>query len=225
MAVGVQDGTAFERLRQYGSGRVFAGFELRKVTFTSSVLAQHDDPGFGLVVRDATLRDCTFKACSMAGVRVEDVTVDGATFPRSTITGCVFRHVTLTGRIGQFILGGPVRSMEPAMAAAFTEAMTGYYRDVDWALDIRQASFADATVRAVPGELIRRDPARHFLLHRRDRQDVMAMPGAPPLAKTYFRDFYLEPFDTMVAIASQRSKTYDNQLAELQWLRERGLAE
>jgi hypothetical protein len=215
---------SFDRLRQYGSGRVFSGLDLRRVTFTSSVLGQHDDPSFGLVVRDSILQNCSFSACVMAGVRLENVTVDGARLSKSSLSGCVFRNVTLRGKIGQFIVGGPVRSLRGEMFAAFSEGMVDFYRDVDWALDIRDAQFAGATIRAVPGELVRRDEDRHFLLRRTDRDTVLSLPDAPVLAKTYFRNFDLTPFDSMVAVASQRSKTFVNQLADLQWLRERSLA-
>lgn len=218
------EGSSFGRVRQYGSGRVFGNLDLRRVKFTSSVLAQHDDPSFGLVVRDSILQNCSFSACTMAGARLENVTVDGAKLSKSSISGCVFRHVTLRGKISQFILAGPVRSLGAEMFAAFSDGMADFYRDVDWALDIRDAVFADATIRAVPGELVRRDESRHFLLRRADRDTVLSLQEAPDLAKAYFRDFDLTPFDSMVAVASQGSKTFEKQLAELQWLRERGLA-
>jgi uncharacterized protein YjbI with pentapeptide repeats len=223
MANGVE-GASFERLRQYGSGRTFSDFELSRVAFTSSVLAQHDDPSFGLVVRDSVLRNCSFNACTMAGVKLENVTVDGARFKKSSISGCVFRNVTLRGKIGQFILGGPVSSLSAEMFASFSSAMVDFYRDVDWALDIRDAVFADAAIRAVPGDLVLRDEDRHFLLDRTDRDAVLSLSDAPPLVKAYFRDFDLTPFDSMVAVASQGSKTFEAQLADLRWLRERGLA-
>lgn len=216
---------SFKRLRQYGSGRVFSDFELKRVKFTSSVLAQHDDPSFGLVVRDAILHNCSFSACTMAGVRLENVTVDGVKLSNSSISGCVFRNVILRGKVGQFIFAGPARSLGAEMFAMFSDGMANFYGDVDWALDIRDAVFADATIRAVPGELVRRDESRHFLLRRADRDTVLSLPDAPDLAKAYFRDFDLTPFDSMIAVASQASKTFEKQLAELQWLRERSLAD
>ncbi|GAA2517269.1 hypothetical protein Ahu01nite_084340 [Winogradskya humida] len=133
--------------------------------------------------------------------------------------------MTLRGRIGQLILGGPARSLPSEMFEAFSQALLEFYRDVDWALDISDATFADATIRAVPGELIRRDVGRHFLIRRENRDAVLSMPDAPGLAKAYFRDFDLTPFDTMIAVAAQGSKNFEKQLADLQWLRERDLAE
>lgn len=223
MTDSVEDAT-FERLRQYGTGRTFSDLELRRVTFKSGVLAQHDDPSFGLAVRDSTLRNCSFSGCTMAGVKLENVMVDGAKFSRSSISGCVFHHVTLRGRIGQFIIGGPISSLPAEMFEAFSKAMVAFYGDVDWALDIREAVFSDATIRAVPGELVLRDESRHFLLNRADRDRVLSLPDAPPLVTAYFRDFDLTPFDSMVAVASQASKTFEAQLAALRWLREQGLA-
>jgi hypothetical protein len=150
------EGASFERLRQYGSWRVFSDLELSRVAFTSCVLAQHDDPSFGLVVRDSVLRNCSFNACSMAGVKLESVTVDGARFRKCGIDGCVFRNVTLRGKIGQFILNGPAIALQAEMFASFSNAMVGFYRDVDWALDIRDAVFASAAIRAAgPGQIDR----------------------------------------------------------------------
>jgi uncharacterized protein YjbI with pentapeptide repeats len=217
--------SSFERLRQYGSGRTFSGLDLRSVNFTSCTLAQHDDPTLGLVVRDAMIVNCSFSACVMAGVAVENVVVNGAKFSRSSISGCVFRNVTLRGKIGQFILGGPVTSLPSKMYDDFSRCLKEYYRDVDWAMDISDAVFVDATIRAVPGELIRRNPERHFLLRRENRDLVLSRSDSPDLAKAYFRDFDLTPFDSMVAIAAQGSKNFERQLADLQWLREKGLAE
>jgi uncharacterized protein YjbI with pentapeptide repeats len=218
------EGASFERLRQYGSGRTFSDFELRRVTFTSSTLAQHDDPSFSLEVRDSTLRNCSFSACAMSGVKLDNVTVDGARFSKSTVSGCVFRHVTLRGKIGQLIFAGPARTLSPEILESFCSAMVDFYADVDWALDIRDAIFTDASIRAVPGELVLRDENRHFLLDRTHREEVLSRSDVPLLAKVYFRSFDLTPFDSMVAVASQRSKSYDAQLADLRWLRERGLA-
>jgi uncharacterized protein YjbI with pentapeptide repeats len=219
------EGSSFDRLRQYGSGRVFGDLDLKRVKFTRCVLAQHDDTSFGLVVRDSTLQNCSFSACAMAGVKLENVTVDEARFSKSTIDSCVFRRVTLRGRIGRFIIDGPVPTLSAEMLAAFSRAMVDFYMDVDWALDIRDAVFADASIRAVPGELVRRDESRHFLLHRESRNAVLSLSDAPALTKAYFRNFDFTPFDSMVAVASQASKNFERQLAELQWLRERGLAE
>ncbi|MEV6345206.1 pentapeptide repeat-containing protein [Actinoplanes sp. NPDC051851] len=216
---------SFERLRQYGSGRVFSELDLRSVKFSSCTLSQHDDPGFGLVVRDSTLRNCAFSACVMAGVKLDNVVIEGARFSRSSVTGCAFENVTLRGKIGQLILGGPVRSLPPEMFKAFSEALVDFYRDVDWALDISDAVFSDAAIRAVPGELIRRNPERHFLIRRHNREVVLSLPDAPDLVKAYFRDFDLTPFDSMMAVAAQGSKNFEKQLVDLQWLRERGLAE
>jgi uncharacterized protein YjbI with pentapeptide repeats len=217
--------TSFERLRQYGSGRIFSELDLRGVKFASCTLAQHDDPSFGLVVRDSMLRDCSFNACVMAGVALTNVVVDGARFTKSSISGCVFNNVTLRGRIGQFVLAGPARSLASEVFAAFSTSLVDFYRRVDCALDITDAVFTDAAVRAVPGDLIRRDVSRHFLIRRENRDTVLSLPDAPTLAKAYFRDFDLTPFDSMVAIAAQGSKNFEKQLADLQWLRERNLAE
>ena len=218
-------GQTFTRLRQVGSGRAFEGLDLDRVKFDSCILAQHDDPGFGLAVRDVTINRSSAANCSVHGVRFEDVTVDGLSLAKlHQLAGCVFKHVTLKGRIGPLMTVPVNYGLEEHVQAAFNAAIEAYYRDVDWALDISAAEFSDADFYMVPGHLVRRDPETQFLLHRDVVHKTQGV-ELPVYAGIAVSRFELTPFDSLVAIAPRRSKNFAQYLADLEHLRRAGLAE
>ncbi|GLW64880.1 hypothetical protein Arub01_31240 [Actinomadura rubrobrunea] len=212
----------FEYLRGYGGKRTYSGIDLDRVKFVSCVLGQDDDPEFGFVVRDVTAKRCRTNACTVHGVRFEDVTVDGLACDHLSLGGCLFKHVTLKGKIGP-ILTTPVNTLSEETTAAMNAAMVAYYQDVDWALDISEAEFSDAGFSMVPGELVRRDPETQFLLRR--EVVVPAMDSLPRVVRIEASRFEDTPFDSIVAVAPRRSKHFERYLAEFQQAREAGLVE
>src|SRR5204863_5298855 len=94
-----------------------------------------------------------------------------------------------------------------AVAAAIAEA----YQHIDWALDISEASFADADFYYVPGQLIRRDPETQFLLRRESFADIdiRTLPTAAKFAASRFES---TPFDSIVAVAPKQSKEFARDL-------------
>jgi hypothetical protein len=221
------DGEKFQQARVLGTGRELSGLDLRKVKFETCVLAQHDDPAFGLVVRDVTLTGCAASNCVVDGVRFEDVTVDGLSVKGvQQLGGCVFRHVTLKGRIGPLLTVPVNYALPQATRDAFTAAIQAYYRDVDWALDITEAEFSDADLYMVPGDLIRRDPETQFLLRRDTDQRAKALGIEPDgYAAIALSRFEATPFDSLVAAAPRRSKDFAEFTADFRPLRDAGLAE
>jgi hypothetical protein len=219
------DGQAFQRLSSVGSGRTYGGMDLGRVRFDSCALAQHDDPALGLVVRDVTVTRGSAANCSVHGVRFEDVTVDGLSLAKlHQLAGCVFRHVTLKGRIGPLMTVPVHYSLPEELQAAFNAAAEAYYRDVDWALDISEAEFSDADFYLVPGHLVRRDPRTQFLLHRDVVERTQGM-ELPTYAGISVSRFETTPFDSLVAIAPKRSKNFERYLEDFEYLRKAGLAE
>ncbi|HEU5158261.1 MAG TPA: hypothetical protein VFU43_14795 [Streptosporangiaceae bacterium] len=214
---------SFEHLRSYGTGHTYSGLDLDRVTFTGCVFGQQDDPEFGFVVRDVTATRCRADNCSVEGVRFEDVTVDGLTTKHQGLGGCLFKHVTLKGKIGPILTTPVSRGVPEETRAAITAAMVAYYKDVDWALDISAAEFSDADFYMVPGDLVRRDPETQFLLRRevitpaKDR-----LPIGPGIAASRFES---TPFDSIVAVVSRRSKNFARDLEEFEQVRKAGLAE
>src|SRR5256884_3895365 len=150
-----------------GGHRTFADLELVRCEFTGSNLSQFDGPDLGLVVRDVTATGCVVKRSSLAGVRFENVLIDRLTTSSAVhFDGCAFRHVTLRGRVGSWMLLPPTPSVGPDMQQALSDGVERFYKDVDWALDISAAEFTGASLFYVPGELIRRDMETQYLLHR-----------------------------------------------------------
>ena len=125
-----------------------------------------------IVVRDATLDRCTFAGSFSKRVAFADCTllapkVVGA----NTFYSCVFKHVRVTGD-----LGGRLRVYESfgdedarERERARQEAAE-YYRDVDWALDLREADVSGIRLEGVPPALVRRDPKTLLLLWTKDAQ-------------------------------------------------------
>ena len=218
-------GQSFKQLRSVGSDRTYGGLDLDRAKFDSCVLAQHDDPALGLVVRDVTVSRSSAANCSVHGVRFEDVTVDGLSLAKlHQLAGCVFRHVTLKGRIGPLMTVPVHYSLSEELQAAFNAAIEAYYRDVDWALDISEAEFSDADFYTVPGHLVRRDPQTQFLLRRDvvERTQGMELPVYAGISVSRFES---TPFDSLVAIAPKRSKNFERYLEDFEFLRKAGLAE
>jgi len=212
----------FEFLRGFGGKRTYEGIDLERVTFISCVLGQHDDPEYGFVVRDVTATRCRASACRVHGVRFEDVTVNGLTGDHLSLDGCLFKHVTLKGKIGP-ILTTPVKSLSQETTAAMNAAMIDYYRDVDWALDISEAEFSDASLYMVPGDLVRRDPETQFLVRREVVVPIKdSLSGILRIEASRFED---TPFDSIVAVAPRRSKHFARYLAEFERARKDGLVE
>ncbi|MFD1543477.1 hypothetical protein [Nonomuraea guangzhouensis] len=215
----------FSDTRVIGSGRTIGPARLDRCQFVNCSLVQRDDPEYGLVVRDIVASRCALRGSVVQGVRFEDVLVE-----RLTTTGmihleaCVFRHVTLRGPMNSMMTIPPAPFWPDESQAAFTASAVAFYRDVDWALDISQAEFAEADFYWVPGELVRRDPATQLLL-RRSSFDGVDHASLPLDAQIAAERFESTPFDTVVAIAPTRSKHFAERLAALNELRRRGLAE
>lgn len=216
------DGQTVAKARLTGAGKRYDGFRLTGSTFTGCVLAQFDDPALTLEVRDGSIERCRVERCSAQGVFFDEITVDTLKFAQlHQFYGCVFRHVTLRGKItGTVMAIGPHASLpnRPDHLAGIVQR----YKDVDWALDISEALFTDADFYYVPGHLIRRDESTQFLLERErfagvDRRE---MPG---FASIWASRFDATPFDSLVAIAPKASKRMPEYMADAEWLRDQGL--
>ncbi len=216
-------GQTFEQLRSFGTSHTYSEVDLDRVKFIGCVFGQQNDPDFDFVVRDVTATKCRTTRCRVQGVRFEDITVDGLATTDQQLGGCLFRHVTLKGKIGPIMTTPVNRGLPEETKAAMNAAIVAYYKDVDWALDISEAEFSDADFYMVPGDLVRRDPETQFLL----RREVIAeakreLPLGPQIAASRFES---TPFESIVAVVSRRSKNFAAELQEFEQLRKAGLAE
>jgi hypothetical protein len=150
-------------------GRIFEDLEFRRCTFVGSSLSRTNKPKLRSTVRSVRLLDCQEIGCTLDAAIVEDVLVDGLeTTGLLLIWGAVFKHVTLRGHIGSFMISPLVTSRpESAVQQAFDAANAAYYAQVDWALDLCEAEFTDEVdLRGVPGRLVRRNPETQVLILR-----------------------------------------------------------
>lgn len=184
-------------------------------------------------IRGTVFRNCRQRSSSVAGAVIEDVLVDGLKNMSDMplfLEDSVFRHVTLRGRISQFkinpsaeVAGGPASE---ALAIAGHRA---FYEDVDWALDITEAEFTfGPDLQFVPGSLIRFDPATQARVRRSSFEgvDCDALPWKGSDLEIGL-EWFLEdgPYDEAVLVAPRKAKSFKRDLAAIEMLRERGLAE
>lgn len=140
------------------------------------------------VVRDAHLVQCSFVNCAndpdprplvervilertalktkgLYSVVCREVKVDTCkNTALFTLNNGLYDRVELVGDFGDWMF----RSAPHLLSDEAKKYEAGFYRDVEWALDIRKARFKSLTLRGVPVEKVRRDPERHVAL-RKDR--------------------------------------------------------
>jgi uncharacterized protein YjbI with pentapeptide repeats len=206
----------------FGAQREYEDVRLAGCTLKGCRLVQADDPGLSLVVRNVVIDRCRMEGCVAAGVYFEDVAVDTLRLARlHLLSGCVFKHVTLRGKIGP-VMAIPPHPMSP-LKSEFVAGIVERYKDVDWALDISEAIFSDADFFYVPGDLIRRDENTQVLLRREAFRDI-DWRGLPGYAGIWVRRFESTPFDSIVAIAPKGSKGFAEAMAGIEWLYSQGFA-
>jgi hypothetical protein len=156
-------------VRDRDSGATFGDLEFGRCRFHGVALSETTDPRRRSTVRRVRIRDCEAIGCTIWTPIVEEVEVDGlATVGTLLAWGAAFRHVTLRGAIGSVLIATlPDAGLAtPDERRAIEDANENFYADVDWALDIREAAFADVDLRGVPGRLVRRDPETQVLVTR-----------------------------------------------------------
>jgi hypothetical protein len=130
--------------------------------------------GVGLyaVVRNVVARNCEYKGSPPFNTILEDVTIDGLDSGAAllVISDCLFKHVVVKGKLGKWRMhhGSPAQ-MDPKK----------FYRSVDWALDLRDAEFAEVELRGIPSELLRRDPATQVAVRQADARKIAGWEDLP----------------------------------------------
>jgi hypothetical protein len=187
-------------------------------------------PGKRLQISDIELIDCSNRGCSINGAVIENVLVHNLhTHQRHVLFlwACVFRHVTLSGKIGslkinqRFVLEKQARNQ-----VDWDQANRKYYSDVDWALDITDAEFSfGPNLEAIPGHLIRRDADTQILVSRArvslvDLENLEWHGSSLKLALEWFLEDSL--FDDVVLVAPKRGSSFGNDMKALKMLRREG---
>lgn len=149
--------------------------------------------------------------------------------------GTVFKHVVLQGRFNDLMISNdtlPRGDLNPPYqyisVEQFRAANAEYYSDVNWALDISQGEFKDLEIRDIPARLIRRDPETQVVVTKKrllaceDWQEL-AFDAAP--WSLSFRRLLNSYCDDMTLIAPKRDRKFPLYMADLQLLRDAGIAE
>lgn len=226
----------FDRAIGARSTSGFSDFDCARVMFDSCYVPLSLVPGEFTVFSDVTLTDVSHVNCSLLTSRLERISLNGMKRLGSDplfLWGCVFSQVELAGhmsglKINRRVAAGTIAT--PAQQAAWDLAVSAYYSDVDWALDISKAKFAGGvTFEALPGEKIKRNVETQVLV-RREKLDAAAdwqkldFGGSSfDIALSWFLDG--SQFDSVVLAARTASKYGAKDVAVLDMLRKKELAE
>jgi hypothetical protein len=190
--------------------------------------------GEQLTIREVEFVGCSQRASSVAGAVLDEVVVDGLRNAGDMplfLQGVRFRHVTLRGRISQFKINPTevlVDWSSPEAKQAFLEQQK-FYAAVDWALDIREASFTfGPDLHFVPGGLVRFDPSTQALIRRSSflGVDLASLPWEKSALEIGVQWFLEDsPYEEAVIVAPKKAKSSKPDLAAIQMLRDLGLAE
>ena len=222
----VYEGRKFERLRRFNESAVFSGVTLRDCEFHSCDLAQWVDPAYPIRVSDVRVVGCNFFGNSVVGVQFEDVVVDGCVTGDDglTLRGCLFRHVTLRGKVGDWIVNDLHRDLSESEHAAFLTAATKFYSGVDWVLDISDAAFESAAFFSLPGDLIRRDPETQFLV-RKERLVGVDMSSFSRVMRLRLKRVQRNAYDSTVLVVGRENERFGEELSEHRKLIDLGIAD
>ncbi len=173
------------------------------------------------------------------------------------IEGAALKHVVLRGEIGSMSIVAAARIWRADKPSIFVKlfqpaemawrsrdtarrtrereidaANVLFYKETDWALDIREAQFYSVTIQGVPSHLIRRDVATQAVITRTAAEQRLgdALERFPQLGDTYW-PYELDRFlrrdsaQDVILVAAKRHPEFKQQLDGISMLREAGVAE
>lgn len=220
----------FANLFDNDSGAVFSDMEFWRCHFLNCVISNTRVPSRRSAVRNVRVVDCTVDACSLGPALLEDAEIINLRASRTVRSqGLAFKHVALCGRFGEMLLG-PLYRTPPETeedVKAINQANIEYYRNVDWALDIRKLDCTDCDIRGVPAKLILRDPETQAVVRREKAADGRWQ----KLDRTKVPWFYSiggmlqDGYDDCVLVAGKRSRNFKAELEGIRILRSEGIAD
>jgi hypothetical protein len=203
--------------------------------------AAEEDPARRIEIRRVRLHNCRACDCGIQRAVFEDVVVDGLqmeTHDLLMIWGSVFNRVVLRGQFANININQPYTSRLVASRNAryrqlmeiqqkFNEADDQYYRNVDWALDIREAQVLGLKIDGVPVHLIRRDSATQAVVLRKHINEQRWK--TVDLAGTWWKSTLVAAANKtegdLVLVAPKLHKSFEVQVEGIRRLREAGIAE
>lgn len=205
-----------------------SGYRLENCEVMGTMLASRH-PGEWRTIRDCAAVKCRQYNCLISGTAIENCLLDtmGQAGPMYlSLDACVFRHVTLRGKLTSmlFRFGAYVVS-DAGTDDAWREEMVKYYRGVDWAMDVSEARFTALTaLTIVPGDLVRFDPERAIRIRRAALVDDWA-DGMPGVMQICCENFLEGPFDSFIVQRGETKANRDRFAAEAGWMRANGFAD
>jgi len=212
--------------------QVTRNFMLEDLEFIDCDLASGGLTTYGAPVHRSTARNIRLKNCRVnsyfgTGAIFDEVVIDGLRTTRSPVilSGCAFRHVTLRGDLGRFLINRDIPLEGDKRNEAFRDANAAFYETVDWALDITDAKPACLELRgAIPVQLIRRNPDEHFIMTRDAAQSSDWWQYDPHDAfQISVSDFLTSGADQELFVAPRRSRHFTDEVAFFHRLRDAGL--
>lgn len=205
-----------------------SGYRLENCEVMGTMLASRH-PGEWRTIRDCAAVECRQYNCLIAGTAIENCLLDsmGQAGPMYlSLDACVFRHVTLRGKLTTMLFRFGADMFNGADTAdAWLPEMLKYYLDVDWAMDVTEARFTALTaLTIVPGNLVRFDPERAILI-RRDALIGDWATGMPGVMQICCEDFLEGPFDSFIVQRGESKANRERFAVEAGWMRANGFAE
>lgn len=205
-----------------------SGYRLEKCEVMGTMLASRR-PGEWRTIRDCAAVKCRQYNCLVSGTAIENCLLDtmGQAGPLYfSLAACVFRQVTLRGRLTSMLFRfGTHRFSDARADDAWLKEMVKYYRDVDWAMDVREACFTALTaLTIVPGDLVRYNPERAIRIRRNALLGDWAT-GMPSIMQICCEDFLEGPFDSFIVQRGETKANRDRFAAEADWMRANGFAD
>jgi hypothetical protein len=225
------DGQLFQNVRDEAS--TFEDLEFTNCDFDAIGLSVGVSPD-----RFTTLRNCTFtnsrvsSAVFVGNTCFEDVTIDGLSARTDLqVAGAQLRHVVLRGAIDEVrfnISSGFGDEATQLRRAAINAANQAWYKEVDWALDIREARFTTwVEIVNVPGHLVLHDPERAAVItaERARAVDYKSVDwGDAPIIPAITR-MLSRGHESRIVVVPSKGQLKRPMLAALDTLRSLGLAE
>lgn len=165
-----------------------SGFSVAHMSINNCAIPIARRPEQRVTLRDISIFQCEHYACAAYGVRFQDIQVTdlrGYSNGSSQLSGCLYSHVTLRGRMGGLRITPRASPFDLSLNEPYRVANAAEYRSIDWALDITEAKFGHFfALMGIPASLVRRNPALHFVMTREAALVVAHDPGPSVWAGT-----------------------------------------
>jgi hypothetical protein len=184
------------------------------------------------IVRNVHMRNCKISTCLLGPAQLEEITVENVQGDDLFVWGALFKHVRMVGKFDTIVIHGIVTTnwvSERDQLERYWLLCNEYYVDCDWALDIREAQFADFSIRTrgVPAHLVRRDPETQAVVTKqRIIEGKWRSLELGKLVQTHFRLWENEGGEDLIIVAPKAMKSdFIEVMADIRRLREAGIAE